>query len=262
MRRSALVLAGALLLLAALAPVLTPFDPDRTALLARLRPPLGFGGDWLHPLGTDPLGRDMAARCLYGLRTSLAIAVLGSLIGTLAGVAVGLAAGIRGGRLDALLMLLVDVQLALPYLLLVLMALAVFGIGLMLLIPLVSLAGWEHTARLVRGQVLSLREQGFVEAAIAIGAAPLRITWRHVLPQLLPLLAVQVSLGVPHVMLLESSLSFLGIGVQPPTASLGRMIGEGQAQMLGAWWIVAEPTLLMLVVALVVQMVGDGLRRR
>ena len=233
---------------ALLAPVLAGFDPDRTALLARLHPPLGFGGDWVHPLGTDALGRDMLSRCLFGLRHSLAIALLGSVAGMLLGLAVGLAAGAAEGWLDRVLMLLVDVQLALPYLLIVLIGLSVFGTGIEVLIPLLSLAGWEHTARLVRGQLLSLRRRDFIEAARASGASPLRVMLRHVLPHLGPVVMVQLTLSVAHVMLLESALSYLGIGVQPPTATLGGMIGEGQPQMLVAWWVVAEPAVVMLAV--------------
>ena len=262
MKHTAFLLAGLLVLIGALAPALSAYDPDRTALLARLLPPLGFGGSLAHPLGTDQLGRDMLARCLYGLRTSLGIALLGSLIGAAIGITVGLIAGLCRGRVDAVLMLIVDAQLALPYLLIVLIAIAVFGTSMAVLIPLVSLAGWEHMARLVRGQVLMLRELPFVEAAQAIGAPPLRIMHRHLLPQLWPAIAVQLSLGVPAVMLLESSLSFLGIGVQPPTATLGRMIGEGRGQMLGAWWIVTEPTVMMLMATLAIQIVADALRAR
>jgi peptide/nickel transport system permease protein len=254
-------LLAALVVAAALAPLLTSYDPNQTALLARLRPPVGLGGSWAHAIGTDQLGRDMLSRCLYGLRNSLGIALLGSCIGTVIGIAVGIAAGARPGRLDTALMLLVDVQLALPYLLIVLIGLAVFGTSITVLIPLISLAGWEHTARLVRGQLLALRRMSFVEAATASGASPLRVMLRHVLPHLLPLIAIQLTLAVPHVMLLESSLSFLGIGVQPPTATLGRMIGEGRQQMLAAWWIVAEPTLLILAVALALQGLTDSLGR-
>jgi peptide/nickel transport system permease protein len=248
-------------LAALLAPWLAPFDPDRTSLLTRMRPPAPLGGTWVNPLGTDALGRDLLSRCLYGLRASLGIALLGSLIGAAVGTAIGLLAGTLRGRTDAALMFLVDVQLALPYLLIVLVGLAVFGTGIEVLIPLISLAGWEHYARLVRGQVLALRAQPFIEAARAIGAGPARLMLRHVLPHLAPPLVAQFSLGVPHVMLLESSLSFLGIGVQPPTATLGRMIGEARHQMLAAWWTIAVPTATILAVTLVVQIAGHRFRQ-
>jgi peptide/nickel transport system permease protein len=253
------LLAGAALL----APWLAPFDPDRTQLLRRLRPPAWMAGAHpAHPLGTDPLGRDLLSRCLHGLRTSLGIAAVGSVLGALLGTAVGLLAGYLRGRIEQALMLFVDSQIALPYLLLVLVGLAVFGTSTPVLVALVSLAGWEDYARLARGQALSLRERPFVEAARALGAGPGWILGRHVLPHISAPLAVQFTLALPGVLLLESSLSFLGIGVQPPTATLGRMIGEGRHQMLAAPWLVIAPTLLILALTLSLQAVGDWLRDR
>jgi peptide/nickel transport system permease protein len=232
-------------------------------LLRRLRPPIGFEG-WhaSHWLGTDQLGRDLVSRSLHGLRTSLGIALLGSVLGCLIGTGIGLFAGYLRGRVEAALMVVVDAQIALPYLLLVLMGLAVFGTSTWVMIALVSLAGWENYARLARGQVLSLRERPFVEAARALGAGPIWVLRQHILPHLAAPLAVQFTLGLPAVLLLESSLSFLGIGVQPPTATLGRMIGEGRHQMLTAPWVVVAPTLVILALTLSVQAIGDWLRDR
>jgi peptide/nickel transport system permease protein len=255
---------AAVLLLAALAaPWIAPFDPDRTQLLRRLRPPTGLeGAHPAHWLGTDQLGRDLLSRALHGLRTSLAIALLGSVVGCAVGTCIGLLAGYLRGRIEAALTVIVDAQIALPYLLLVLLGLAVFGTSTWVLIALVSLAGWENYARLARGQVLSLRERPFVEASLALGAGPAWVLRHHVAPHLAAPIGVQFTLGLPAVLLLESSLSFLGIGVQPPTATLGRMIGEGRHQMLTAPWVVVVPTLLILAVALCVQAIGDWLSDR
>jgi peptide/nickel transport system permease protein len=256
---------GVVVLLAAgalAAPWISPFDPDRTNLLRRLRPPAPLGGHPAHWLGTDQLGRDLLSRSLHALRTSVAIGLLGCIVSTLIGTAVGLAAGYLRGRVDAVLSVIVDTQIALPYLLIVLVGLAVFGTDVHVLIPLVSLAGWEGTARLVRGQVMGVAAQPFVTAAEALGARPREILWRHVLPHVLPVLLVQFTLNFPGVLLLESSLSFLGIGVQPPTASLGRMIGEGRHQMLAGWWVVAVPVAVILAITLALQVIGDWLSDR
>lgn len=261
----ALALAMTVLLLGAAlaAPWIAPFDPDRTQLLRRLRPPAGFeGAHPAHWFGTDQLGRDLVSRALHGLRTSLGIALIGSVIGCLIGTGIGLLAGYLRGRVETALMVIVDAQIALPYLLLVLLGLAVFGTSTWVVIALVSLAGWENYARLARGQVLSLRERPFVEASLALGAGPGWVLGQHILPHLAAPLAVQFTLGLPAVLLLESSLSFLGIGVQPPTATLGRMIGEGRHQMLTAPWVVVVPTLVILALTLCVQAIGDWLRDR
>lgn len=255
---------AALLLIAALAaPWIAPFDPDRTQLLRRLRPPIGFeGAHPAHWFGTDQLGRDLVSRALHGLRTSLGIALIGSVVGCLIGTGIGLLAGYLRGRVETALMVIVDAQIALPYLLLVLLGLAVFGTSTWVVIALVSLAGWENYTRLARGQVLSLRERPFVEASLALGAGPGWVLRQHIMPHLAAPLVVQFTLGLPAVLLLESSLSFLGIGVQPPTATLGRMIGEGRHQMLTAPWVVVVPTLVILALTLCVQAIGDWLRDR
>lgn len=259
----ALATAVALLVVALAAPWLAPFDPDRTQLLRRLRPPAGFeAAHPAHVLGTDQLGRDLLSRVMHGLRTSLGIALLGSVVGCLIGTSIGLVAGYLRGRMEVVLMVVVDAQIALPYLLLVLVGLAVFGTSTWVLIALVSLAGWENYARLARGQVLSLRERPFVEASLSLGAGPAWVLRQHILPHLAAPVAVQFTLGLPAVLLLESSLSFLGIGVQPPTATLGRMIGEGRHQMLTAPWVVVVPTLAILALTLSVQAIGDWLRDR
>jgi peptide/nickel transport system permease protein len=252
----------ALILAALLAPWLAPFDPDTTRLIRRLRPPFWLGGPPDSWFGTDQLGRDLLSRCLYGLRTSLGIALVGTLIGCAVGTAIGLVSGYVGRAVDTVLMMLVDIQIALPYLLLVLVGIAVLGTDLSVLILLISLHSWENYARLVRGQVLAVRALPYIEASEALGASTIRILFRHVLPNIASPLLVMLTLNFPAILLLESSLSFLGIGVQPPTASLGRMVGEGRHQMLAAWWLVAAPAVLILLVTLTAQLLGDWLRDR
>jgi peptide/nickel transport system permease protein len=247
-------------LAAIFAPQLAPQAPDRTSLLTRLAPPTLLGGSVGAPLGRDQLGRDVLSRCLYGLRTSMGIALAGMLIGCALGTGLGLLSGVRGGVADSLLMMLVDVQIAIPFLLIVLVGIALCGTDLPVLVALVGIAGWETYARLIRGQVLAVREMPYIEACHALGAGTVRIVLRHILPNVASPLIVLLTLNFPHILLLESSLSFLGIGVQPPTASLGRMVGEGRDYLVTAWWVVASPAGLLLAVTLLVQTVGDWLR--
>lgn len=261
--RICLAAAAAILLAALFAGAVAPYDPDAQTLLARLRPPLFFErADARFPLGTDELGRDLLSRSLYGLRLTLALAALGAVVGLLIGTATGLAGGLAGGLVDDLLMGIVDIQLAIPFTLIALLVIAVFGSSVTVLVFVLGVAYWEHYARLVRGQVLSLREQPFIEAARAAGASGWRIAMRHILPNVVSPLIVMFTINVSNLILLESSLSFLGLGVQPPTASLGSMVGMGRDYMATAPWIVAAPALLIVVVALVVMILGDWLRDR
>lgn len=252
-----------LILLAAAAPLLAPFDPNKQSLLARLRPPAGYErADGRYLLGTDQLGRDLASRCMHGLRLTLALAFAGTLVGLLLGTAVGLVAGFAGGVLDALLMGLVDVKLSLPFTLVALFVIAVAGTGTGVLVAVLGIAYWPQFARLVRGQVIQVRALPYVEAARATGASAWRVATRHMLPNLVGPIIVLTTLTVSNLILLESSLSFIGIGVQPPTATLGSMVGQGRDYMASAPWIVAAPALLIMTIALVVMLLGDALRDR
>ena len=265
--RAPLVAAGLVMVLllaaALLAPLLAPFDPNAQKLLARLRPPIGFErADPRYWLGTDQLGRDLMSRCLYGLRLSLALALFGTVLGLVIGVAVGLVAGLGRGFADAALMAVADVKLALPFTLVALLVIAIAGSGVGVLVCVLGLAYWAQFARLVRGQLLSLRELPFVEAAHAIGASPLRVALRHMLPNLVGPVAVMATLTFSTLILLESALSFIGIGVQPPTATLGSMVGQGRDYLASAPWVVAAPALLIMLVSLCVILLGDALRDR
>ncbi|MCU0564001.1 MAG: ABC transporter permease [Desulfobacterales bacterium] len=258
--RICLALMLILAIAAVAAPWVAPFDPNRTNVLQRNDPPSWLGGKSGHLLGTDQLGRDVLSRCIYALRVSVGIALLGVAIGCTIGVLTGVMSGLIGGWTDRIIMMIVDFQLSIPFLLIVLVGIAVFGTSMAVLIVLVGTAHWETYARLTRGQVLTVREFQFVEAAVALGATTLRIARRHVLPNIASPIIVLVTLNFPSILLLESSLSFLGIGVQPPTASLGRMVGEGRDYMMSAWWLVMSPAAFIVLVTLCMQLIGDWLR--
>ncbi|MEC5324457.1 ABC transporter permease [Aurantimonas sp. A3-2-R12] len=259
--RIAALLGLVLLVLAIFAPVLAPYDPVAQSLLSRLGPPLGFEGAKAgHWLGTDELGRDVLSRSLYGLRLTLGVAFLGAVIGMLIGGTLGLAAGLLRGFVDDLVMGLVDIQIAVPFTLIALLAVAILGGDLQVLVVVLGIAYWEQYARITRGEVLRLREMPFIEAAQASGASGTRIALKHVLPNLMSPLVVIFTVNISNIVLLESTLSFLGLGLRPPTATLGSMVGMGRDYMPSAPWIVAIPAILILLITFVIQMLGDWLR--
>ncbi|MCO0615122.1 ABC transporter permease [Lutimaribacter sp. EGI FJ00015] len=260
-QKTAIIIGLALVILAVMAPIIAPFDPNSQSLIARLRPPLGFerakGG---YVLGTDELGRDVLSRSLHGLRLTLMLAALGATLGLMLGGVLGLIAGIAGGRTEAVIMAAVDTQIAVPFTLVALFLLAIFGSSLQVIVLVLGLAGWEQYARIVRGEVRRLMKMPFIEAARAAGAGPLRIARYHLLPNIVSPLVVQFTLSLSNIVLLESTLSFLGLGVQPPTATLGAMVGIGRDYMPTAPWIVAAPALMILLITFAVQILGDWLR--
>jgi len=257
----AILLAVALLAAALLAPVLSPFEPDQQRLLARLLPPIGYErANPRYLLGTDQLGRDILSRCLYGLRLTLALALFGTVIGIIAGVTVGLVSGQMGGLVDSFLMGIVDIKLSMPFTLVALFVIALAGSSIGVLVIVLGLSNWAQFARIVRAQVLALRDLPYIEAARSIGASPLRIGLKHMLPNIVSPIVVMATLNFSNLILLESSLSFLGLGVRPPTATLGAMVGQGRDYMASAPWIVAAPGLLIVVVAFVAMLLGDLLR--
>ena len=251
----------ALVAAALFAPVIAPFHPDAQQLLARLKPPAFVGGGVPeHLLGTDQLGRDMLSRIIYAFRPSLGIAAIGTVIGLVLGTVIGLVSGLTEGWLDSVIMMLVDVQLAIPFILLALMAVTVFGTGLIVLVVVVGFAGWETYARLTRGQVLATKNLPYIEASQALGASRLYLALRHVLPNIASPLLVLATLNFSGIVLLESALSFLGLGVQPPTASLGSMVGAGRDYMASAWWVVAVPSFFLFLLTMTTSLIGDWLR--
>lgn len=263
MEKFALVLGAALVATAILAPLLSPFEPNAQSLIARLRPPVGFDrASAGHIFGTDELGRDVLARCLYGLRLTLGLAFLGATIGLVIGGTIGLIAGVVGGRTESVLMAAVDVQIAVPFTLTALFVLTLAGSSMGVMIFVLGLYGWEQYARIVRADVRRLMSLPFIDAARCAGASPFAIARDHLLPNIVSPLVVQFTLSLSSIILLESTLSFLGMGVQPPTATLGSMVGTGRNYMPTAPWIVLAPTMLILLVTFATQILGDWLRDR
>jgi peptide/nickel transport system permease protein len=250
-----------IVLSAALAPLLAPHSPYDQELLARLSPPAWLpGGSWDRPLGADDLGRDVLSRLLYGSRVSLIVGLSAAIIGSVVGTLLGLLAGYAGGFVGDTIMLLADAQLALPFLVLAIGLIAVVGPSLGVLIILAGVSGWTAYARVTRGLVLGLLEQEFVLAARALGASTPRLLLKHICPNLISTVAVLATLQLASVILLESTLSFLGLGVQPPEPSWGSMLGAGREYLNTAWWISVFPGLALMATILAVSLGGDWLR--
>ena len=257
----AIAFVGALFVMAAAAPVLAPQDPTRQALRVRLKPPTMEGADGrAHALGTDHLGRDVLSRVIYGSRVSLLIGFAAVGVGILIGATVGIVAGYRGGWVDTIIMTAADAQLAFPFILLAIGIIAVLGPSFPTLVVVVGLSGWMTYARILRAQVLVLRSREFVDAIRALGGSTLRIVLRHILPNVLSSLVVVATLELARAIVLEATLSFLGLGIQPPTPSWGGMIQEGREYLDSAWWISMFPGLVLLMTSLVVSRLGDWLR--
>jgi ABC-type dipeptide/oligopeptide/nickel transport system permease subunit len=252
----------ALLVIVALWPVdWLPANPSVTSLVKRLRPPVWLeGGTWANPLGTDGIGRDILSRMMLGTRYSLLIATLAVAITAGIGVTLGLVAGYFGGRIDSVIMRLVDIQLAFPLLLLIIAVIAVIGASLPVLIVMLGISGWAQYARLVRAETLKIKGHEYVEASRAIGNNSLNIIWRHVLPNASTTIVVFGTFEFARILLLESAVSFLGLGVQPPTPSWGTMIADGRDHIFGGWWVSAIPGLAIVLAVLAFNFLGDGLR--
>jgi peptide/nickel transport system permease protein len=264
-RRNRRLVVGAGLILVALfvalaAPLLAPYSPIDQAPEYNNRPPLWSGAGRLHLLGTDPLGRDILSRVMYGARVSLLIGGTAVLLAGTIGVVLGLAAGYVGGFVETAIMRLVDTLLAIPFVLLAIVSVSLFGQNLLGLILILGLTGWLGYARIVRGVVLSLKEMPYVEAARALGAPGLRIVLRHVLPGVWTPVIVIATQQVGTMMIAESSLTFLGIGIPPTVPSWGAMIADGRSYVALAPWISLFPGLALTTTVLAVYFFGDGLR--
>ena len=257
--------ATALLLLivatAIFAPWIAPKDPLAVDIRHRLVPPAWMaGGNAENLLGTDQVGRDLLSRVVYGGRVSLVVGVAAVLISASLGVLLGLGAGYGSGRVDAVLMTVVNVMLTFPFILFVLAVIAVMGPSLINMIIVLGIADWPLYARVIRAETRAIRERDFIAASRALGLGQLRIVFRQILPNLVSTIVVIATLQVARVIILESFLSFLGLGIQPPTPAWGNMLGEGRVYMLNSWWIATFPGLAIFVTTLAINLMGNALR--
>jgi peptide/nickel transport system permease protein len=259
-----LVAAAALVTIVAgavLAPWIAPHDPLAVDIRLRLAPPAWMdGGTPHHLLGTDQVGRDLFSRVVYGGRVSLVVGVSAVLISASLGVVLGLSAGYFGEGTDVVIMTLLNVMLSFPFVLLALAVIAVLGPSLANMIAVLGIAGWPLYARVIRAETLAIREREFIVASRALGTSHGRIIARQIAPNLVSVIIVIATLQVAQVIILESFLSFLGLGVQPPTPAWGNMLGEGRIYMLTSWWIAAFPGLAIFVTTLVINLMGNALR--
>jgi len=237
-------------------------DPTRGSLRARLEAPTwtSLFSPGAHPLGADELGRDILARLVYGSRTTLMVATSAVFLGGIVGTLLGIMAGYLGGITDRVLMRLVDIQLAIPLMLLALLVVAALGPSLQNVILVLALTSWIRYARIIRGQVLAVREREFIQSARAIGASAWRIMIVHILPNVLTPALVVATLELARVIIMDAALSFLGLGVQPPSPSWGRMLADGRVYISSAWWTVTFPGLAIMLTVLGVNLFGDWLR--
>ncbi len=254
------VVLALLVLVAVFAPLLAPHDPYAQSLMARMQPPVFLGGSWEHPLGTDHLGRDYLSRLIYGARVSLLIGTVAALISGIIGTAMGVAAGYFGGRVDAVVTFLINVRLAMPVVLVALAVVAIMGGSLQVVIAVLGLLLWDRFAVVMRSSTLQVRGREYVAAARAVGCSTPRILLSEIMPNIVNNLIVVVTLEMAHAILLEAALSFLGLGVQPPTPSWGLMVSEGKNMMLFEPWLVLIPGAVLFVLVLAINLMGDGLR--
>ncbi|ODT06458.1 MAG: peptide ABC transporter permease [Mesorhizobium sp. SCN 65-20] len=251
----------ALLLMAIFAPLIAPYDPAAQSVISRLKPPAWLPkGSWEHILGTDHLGRDVLSRVIYGARASLLVGVVVVLAAGTFGVVLGLWAGFKGGRTDSVIMRIVDVQVAFPGLLLILLVISVIGPSMTTMIIVLAITNWMVYARVVRGIVLSVRQMPYVEAAEMIGCRTSRVIFRHILPNLIsPLLTLGI-LEFTNIVLAEAALSFLGLGVQPPATSWGLDVANGRDYIFVAWWLITFPGMSIAITVLAVNLFASWVR--
>lgn len=248
-------------LLAIFANLVAPHDPYAQNLMLRLRPPVWADrGSWVYPLGTDNYGRDLLSRLIYGSRLSIVVGMLAMMVALTFGTMLGLVAGYLGGRVEQAIMRFADGYQAIPEILLAIVVVAVFGGGVTVLILVLGFAGWETYTRVVFNLTRSLRERPFVEAAVASGAGGRYIMWRHILPQMSPVLTVIATLQVGQLILQETALSFLGLGLPPPTATWGNILAEGRDRLLVAPWIANLAGGAIVLLVLGVNLLGNGMR--
>lgn len=263
---SAVVALGWLVLMLAVAvfaDLIAPYDYQAINLRARLLPPAWMeGGSLAHLLGTDDIGRDVFSRLVHSIRLSLLVAILGTLLGAVLGTTLGFLAAHFGGLLDEAVVLAIDFQAALPFMILALAVVAFFGNSLILFIAVMGIYGWERYARITRGMTLAALGEGYAVALKVLGASPWRIYARHILPNIAGSLIVCLTLNFPQTIMMETSLSFLGLGIQVPRTSLGNMVGFGRDYLLTAWWIALAPAMIIFLTTLSMSAFGDWLADR
>jgi peptide/nickel transport system permease protein len=258
----ALAWVAAMLIFAIGAHVIAPYAYTALDLKARLTPPAFMGGTWAHILGTDELGRDVFSRLVQSIRMSILIAFFGTMIAASLGTSLGFLAAHFRGKVEALVLMLIDFQASMPFLIIALAVLAFFGNSLPLFIVLMGFNSWERYARISRGLTISANEQGYAAAVRQLAASPWRIYGHHILPNIASTLIVSMTLTFPETILLESGLSFLGLGVQPPATSLGNMVGYGREYITRASWIMLSPAFVIVLTTLSISIIGDWLRDR
>lgn len=259
------ILLSLLVIPAIFAEQVAPYDPVTGKITERLLPPAWIseeGGSWAHPLGTDKVGRDILSRIIHGARVSLTVSLIAIFCGGVVGTALGLLAGYLGGWWDHIIMRLVDVKLSLQSILLALVLAAIMGPGFATVIIVIALLLWTRYARLVRGETLAIKSQDFIARARVAGASPFRIITRHVFPNVVNTIIVLATLEVGQVILLESSLSFLGVGIPRPHPAWGLMVADGRDLVVAAWWVAFFPGVAILLTVLSMNLLGDWLRDR
>jgi peptide/nickel transport system permease protein len=243
------------------APLISPHDPILQDVEIRLLPPLGqAGADPNYLLGTDQLGRDIVSRLIYGARISIVVSVSAVVFSAFLGTIIGLFSGFYGGKIDSVFMRLADVQLAFPFILLAIAIIAVLGPNLQNIIIVMGITGWVIYARVVRAEVLSLREKEYVMAVRALGGSNGRIIFNHLLPNVVPPIIVIITLEMARMIIMEAALSFLGLGIQPPTPTWGGMLADGRVYLVTSWWLATFPGLVIMLVVLGINLLGNWLR--
>jgi peptide/nickel transport system permease protein len=262
MRWVPIILIAFFVLAAVFAPLLAPYDPNSQNLLGRMRPPGTVSRSFHYLLGSDELGRDLLSRLIYGARVSLFVAIASVILSGVVGVLLGMLAGYLRGWVELIVMRLVDVFLSIPAILLAIITVAVLGTGLVNVIVVLALTRWPRYARIAYGQTLSVANMPYVRLAAFMGASTPRVLLRHILPNIIGAVTVVATLEFGLMVLFEAGLSFLGLGVQPPTASWGAMLSSGRNYLATAWWIATFPGLCLFLLILAVNLIGDDLRDR
>ncbi len=256
-----LVMVLAVIISAIFAPLLSPHDPILQDVEKRLIPPVWeTGGDPSFLLGTDHLGRDIVSRLIYGARISIVVSISAVVFSAILGTLVGLLSGFYGGNVDNIFMRIADVQLAFPFILLAIAIIAVLGPNLQNIIIVMGITGWVIYARVVRAEVLSLREKEFIMSVRALGGSNGRIIFKHLFPNVIPPIIVIITLEMARMIIMEAALSFLGLGIQPPTPSWGGMLADGRVYLATSWWLATFPGLVIMLVVLGINLLGNWLR--